>query len=405
MIKQFIDTLTQKEKSLKDLYLLIKEFGPITKSSLVQKTGLKQTTCSRFIEELLHESMIVENGYAESSGGRKPVMYSINSELYYMIGVDISHTEVKVLLLNLSLTVKEQAQLKMDKNVTPEIAVNFIEQQIHSLLAAHHLSKSDVLGIGIGAVGPLDRENGLVLNPLGFPSGWEHVQIIDMIHKRLNLKVILDNRANAALLAEYEKHKQSDYSNVLQILKGVSTQTSIITEGRLIRGTDKLGMFGQGHMIVNIDGRKCICGGYGCLHTYSSIPAIEMDLISRLKRGHDSVLKEKFADFDQIKFEDICWAVNEKGDPLASEIIKDAAMYTGIGLSNFINILYPDLIILDGPTYKKIDLFYDVVTEIAAERSKLLNPDHQITFSRGELGENAVGIGAGKMILEYYLYS
>ncbi|VEF48617.1 ROK family protein [Bacillus freudenreichii] len=404
MIKLFTNHLSQKEKSLKDLYLLIKEFGPVTKGCLVQKTGLKQTTCSRFIDELLQENVIIESGYAESSGGRKPLMYDINPELYFMFGVDISHTEVSVLLINLSLTIKEQAQLKMNENVTPEVAVNFIEQEIRSL-AGHHLSESDVLGIGIGAVGPLDRENGLILNPLGFPAGWENVQILDMLHKRLNMKCMLDNRANAALLAEYEKHKQSDYSNVLQILKGVSTQTSIITEGRLVRGTDKLGMFGQGHMIVDIDGRKCICGGYGCLHAYSSIPAIEEDFISRLKRGHASVLRERFTDFDQIKFEDICWAVNEKNDPLACEVIKNAAMYTGIGLSNFINILYPDLIILDGPTYEKMDLFYNTVTKIAAERAKLLNPDHHITFSRGTLGENAVAVGAGKMILEYFLYN
>lgn len=402
MIKQFNGPLTQKEKSLKDLYILIRENGPVTKGDLVQKTGLKQTTCSRFIDELLEENLIIESGFAESSGGRKPVMYNIHPDLYHLIGVDISHGGISVLLIDLALQVKEEACLPMDEEVTPERAVGFIERELKQILESHRLTLKQILGIGVSAVGPLDRHKGVILNPLGFPSGWEYVPIVAMLKKRLETKLLLDNRANTALLAEYENYKQQHYSNVLQILKGISTQTSIITEGRLVRGTDKLGMFGQGHMVVDIHGRKCICGGYGCLHAYSSIPAIKKDVINHLKRGHDSVLREKEKNIEEIDFKDICEAVND-GDPLACLVIKDAAQYTGIGLSNFINILYPDLIILDGPTYTKMDLFYDTVTEIAYSRSKLLNPDHEITFSRGKLGEHASGIGAGKMMIDYYL--
>ncbi len=161
-------------------------------------------------------------------------------------------------------------------------------------------------------------------------------------------------------------------------------------------------MYGQGHMVVDIQGRKCICGGYGCVHAYSSISVIKNDVIDSLKLGKNSILKDRVNNIEDIQFEDICQAVNEN-DPVCCQIIKDAGYYTGIGLSNLIHVLNPELIILSGPTYTKMDLFYDTVTETALNRSKVIYPDHDITFSRGNLGENATAIGAGGMVLSYYL--
>src|SRR5689334_12602810 len=84
LLKLFTSALSQKEKSLKELYTLITEHGPISKSHLIKYTGMKQTTCTRLIDELLEAGLIVENGYGESSGGRKPVMYEIKEDAYYV---------------------------------------------------------------------------------------------------------------------------------------------------------------------------------------------------------------------------------------------------------------------------------------------------------------------------------
>ena len=206
------------------------------------------------------------------------------------------------------------------------------------------------------------------------------------------MTVLIDNGENTALLAEYQNELFKKYENVVHVTRGVGTRTGFIIDGRLARGSDKLGMYGQGHMIVNVHGRKRICGGYGCVNAYASILAIKQDVINFLKRGHDSILRQKFSDIEKIEFEDICLAVNEK-DSLCSDVVKDAAYYTGIALSNLIQVLLPDLVILSGPTYTKMDLFYEVVTETASKRCKLIYPDHQMVFSRGSLGENAAAIG------------
>jgi predicted NBD/HSP70 family sugar kinase len=403
MIKQFNQALSQKEKSLKQLYGLINELGPISKSDLIVETGLTQTTCTRLIDELINHTLIIESGFGESSGGRKPHLYEINSDVYHLFGIDISRRYTKILLMDLSLKVKAEARLKMKQTSTPDVIVDFIVDEVNEMLINHQLEAKEILGIGIGAIGPLDREKGLILNPVHFPSpGWVNIPINHMLSERLEMKVLIDYGVNTALLAEYQNEFIKTHHNIVYVIKGVGSRTGIIMDGRLAHGSDKLGMYGQGHMIVDIHGRKCICGGYGCVQAYSSISAIKSDVINSLKQGKTSILTDRFADFEEIQFEDICQAVNEN-DSLCCEVIKEAGYYTGIGLSNVINVLHPDLIILSGPMYTDMNLFYDVVTETALNRSKVIYRDHDINFSRGNLGENATAIGAGGMVLSSYL--
>ncbi len=114
MIKHFTKTLSQKQKSLRTLYSTIYKMGSITKADLSKQTGLKLTTCTRLIDELLQMGLIKESGHAISSGGRKPVLYNIQANAYYTIGIDISRTYSKVLLMDLESNVLEEARFDID---------------------------------------------------------------------------------------------------------------------------------------------------------------------------------------------------------------------------------------------------------------------------------------------------
>ncbi len=229
MIRNFVHTLSQKEKSMKLLYALINKHGPISKSDLIDHSGLTQTTCSRLIEELIELNLIIESGFGESSGGRKPFLYEIKSDAYYLIGIDISRTYSKVLLMDLKLAVISEARLKMDQFSTPDVTFDFFEGKINKMLNDHQLEKTQILGIGIGAIGPLDRERGIILNPVDFPSpGWVNVPIHDIISEKFGLKVVIDYGVNTALLAEYQNEFFKLYKNVVYVIKGVGNRSGII---------------------------------------------------------------------------------------------------------------------------------------------------------------------------------
>lgn len=403
MLKQFANIKSLKEKRLKQLYVKIYKLGPISKVDLIAETGLTLTTCSRLIEVLLDQKQIIESGVGESSGGRRPHLYEVNVNASYLIGIDISRTYTKILLMDQKLTVLDEARLKMDHTTTPDLTISIIIRKIKSILYERQLSHNSILGIGIGAIGPLDHEKGMILNPSQFlATEWVNVPIQKELSTGLGIDVFIDYGVNTAALAEYEHSFSKTYQNMIYIIKGVGSRAGIIIDGRLKNSQANVNVHGQGHMIVDIHGRKCTCGSNGCVQAYSSIHAITADIKDSLKKGRKSFLLDCVNNIENIQFEDICQAVNNN-DPLCSEIVDKAAHYTGIGLSNLINILQPELIILSGPTYRNMDLFYNTVKKIAYNRSKALYPDIEIIFSRGILGENATAIGAGQLVMNHYL--
>jgi len=205
MLKQFVGLMSPKMKSLKRLYGLICNKGPIDKNSLMELTGYKSATCSRLIEELLHAELIYESGLGKSSGGRKPSMYTINPNISYLIGVDISRSYTRVLLLDLNLTIVDSAKLEMTWQCTADYTLQFVIEKIEQMLSKHDIQHEQLLGIGVGTVGPLDREKGIIIEPkLYISDGWKNVNIVEILSQRFNTLVLLDNGANLAALGEYQ---------------------------------------------------------------------------------------------------------------------------------------------------------------------------------------------------------
>ncbi|MGY4691482.1 ROK family transcriptional regulator [Salibacterium sp. K-3] len=403
MLKNILSTTTQKGLNLRVLYHCIRNESELTRAEIAERTGLKLSTCARLIEELIEMWLIYESGEAESSGGRKPKKYSIEPSVNYLIGIDISRTFSKVLLMQLDLQILEEEKFNMDETSSPEIMIGKFIACIHTLLEKRELSINSILGIGIGAIGPLDIEKGLIKKPLHFPApGWENVQITKILKKEFNTEVVLDYGENTALDAERRHGAAKENKSVVYINKGVGIRLGLMLNKEILRssGGDKVGAFGQGHMVVDIHGKKCACGNYGCMNAYSTIPALVEDVQDRLKEGRPSLLKPDNA--SDVTFPEVLEAV-EKGDNLCEEAVKHAAYYSAAGLANIIIIFHPDKIILSGPMYRYLDLYYRTVIENAEKRYKKLFPQLEVAFSQGELGENAAGIGAGSLVLDYLL--
>ncbi|MGY4691469.1 ROK family transcriptional regulator [Salibacterium sp. K-3] len=405
MLHEMLHSATQKDANLKAVYKCVRNEGSLTKAEAAEKTELKLSTCARLIDELIERGLLLENGAAQSQGGRKPKKYKINPDVQYIIGIDISRTFSKVLLLNLDLRILAEQTFVMDDSSSPNILMDDFIACIGQMLETWNISSSDLLGIGISAIGPLDTEEGIIKAPLHFPAPvWENVKMKEKIQQHFPVEVMLDHGENAALMAEYRHGDAKNERNIVHITKGAGIRIGIMMDGRMLRsrGGDKAGAFGQGHMVINFDGRKCTCGSYGCMHAYSRIPVLVEDVQSALKKGNSSILQQQKEDMSDITFRDIVYAAEQK-DPLVEGIVTDMAHITGIGLSNVINMLHPEKIILSGRMYRQLEGFYDQTIDVAKNRFKRLFPNLDVSFSRGKLGENAAAIGAGNLIFDDFL--
>jgi predicted NBD/HSP70 family sugar kinase len=154
-----------------------------------------------------------------------------------------------------------------------------------------------------------------------------------------------------------------------------------------------------GHMIIDVHGPRCSCGSYGCLQAFSSLPAIRNEVIRRLKRGHGSFLQEKVGAVEEIDFFHILEAL-EREDTLVLDVVKEAAYYFGIGLSNLIFLLRPDIVICGGTLVPK-PLFYEAASETALNRVKHYS-NSNVRMYRSTTAYNIVAQGAGCMVLDSF---
>src|SRR5690606_17281829 len=121
---------------------------------------------------------------------------------------------------------------------------------------------------------------------------------------------------------------------------GTGIGGGIVMEGRLHHGVaDCAGEIG--HTTIEMNGRRCGCGNYGCLEAYASGPAIALRAVEQLRSGAASRLHEMCNDDpDRITAETV-FAAAQFGDELALEVVRDTAHYLGTGIGNLLNVLNP----------------------------------------------------------------
>jgi predicted NBD/HSP70 family sugar kinase len=400
LLNKFLQDVSLKNRIVKNLYQLIHQHGPISKIDILKKLDIKQTTLTRMVDELLEKKYIQESGIGKSSGGRPPILYKINPTCNYIIGVDIARIETKVMLVDLSFNQIDKATFPMSTQTHPESAFAQIAQIIQQLMRKHQFTINELLGIGVGAVGPLDRKNGLILQPESFPSPyWTNVPVLELLSKEFPTKVILENGANTAVLAEYFNNPVP-YQNILYCISGAGTRCGVMSNGQLVHS--KQGdASAYGHIIIDVGGRDCSCGKKGCLDSYVSFSAILKQMKIELEQGKKSAITEwTEGNTKHLTIDHVLKALRQ-GDSLTKEMIMKSAHYYGIGLANMVNTLHPELVILNGPLIYESPFYYEEVIDTTL-RYMFTSDKHSVTFSQGTLKSDAVANGAAILVFDSF---
>ncbi|WP_123043879.1 ROK family protein [Cohnella candidum] len=380
--------------SMKKLvYNRIAEYGPLSKAELLSAFQITSSTLTRMLEDMVSEKLIQAASLGTSSGGRRPILYRINPDYGYIFGLEISRFSSTLGLFDMALNPKSSIRWRMDETMTPEWLVDHAARHMKSILKDHGIDSSRVMGIGIGAVGPLDRDNGIILDPLHFPaSGWRNVAICRLFEEETGWKTRLENGANAALLGEIWSMRDQGAQHALYIHAGVSLRSAIMSHGRIVHGSvDTEGSVGQ--MIIQTDGpRLSASGNYGALEAFASIRALEKKAQSQAQAGRNLEPVLRGLTPDRIDFSALLQAL-ESEDPFTRELFDQSAVYFGVGLANLINTFHPEIVILGGPLISRNALYFDRAIEIA-KKNIFYFPKYEPLFSKGSLKEDAVITGS-----------
>lgn len=366
------------------LYNLIREKGPITRGQLQRLTGIKATTLNRWLDDMQRSGLIRRRGLAQPTGGRPSVLFAIEPEAAYVAGVDISRTSVSMALFDLDMKAIQRESISMDASSVPDKVLGCIAQWLQQALLRNRISADRLLGISVGAVGPIDGERGVMMHPQGFAaSSWDEVRVKDELQKIIGTEVMLVNGADGGALAEWRYGAGRGYGKMLYVIAGVGLRCSLVANGRVIRGVDDDEAV-LGHMVVDIDGRICRCGKRGCVEAYFSVPALASDL--RCAAAVDDVAAALAAD-----------------SAAARCIIDDAARHMAVGLANLAGVLRPDAIILTGSLMRLIPMLYDATVKYAQGYMNSCRYGGKLVFSPGQLGQDAIALGAALMMIDNIL--
>ena len=383
----------------KHIYSLIAEQGTLSKAELLAHTDMTSSTLTRLLEEMTAERLILGSKLGPSSGGRRPILYETNPSYGYFFGLEISRFHSSLGFFDMRLNPMSFTRWRMDEAMTPSRFVEHAAANMKAILHDHGVDRAKVIGIGIGAVGPLDRERGYILKPLHYPAaGWADVAICSMLEAATGIPSRLENGANTALMGEHWSMRHASPQHMLYVHAGVGLRSAMMSYGRIIHGSiDMEGAVGQ--MVVRADGSRLHEGGNaGALEAYVTVQALER--MAQTRAGGQG--RNPFADIfpalqpEQIRYDSLLHALRQE-HPYALELFRQSATYLGIGLANMINLLHPETVILGGVLVNSHESYYRTVIDVARKHTYYY-PAYQPLFTKGELREDAVAAGAALMI-------
>ncbi|MGI6031491.1 MAG: ROK family transcriptional regulator [Eubacteriales bacterium] len=378
-MKTYMDLFCSLSCDQKYVLNIIQKNGPLTKGEILEKTDYSMTHLNRLLSPLETCGLVQRKGTADSTGGRKPALFDINCTDYFVIGVSTGSARLAISISDLKLHILASRHYPMLPAYTPQKVVEIAQQTVGELLEQLHLQPSQIMGIGLGAFGAIDRKKGLILRQSQkylHPSWW-NAPIVQLFEEAFHLPVVFDMSINGELLMQHNYGMGKDCSKLLVVTCGMSIKSAFFSHNQIIR-TSNNREDAFGHMTINIDGEPCHCGNYGCIDCYSSVPAILQRFSSQIKLGRPSSLQSRM---DQLTIQEIGQAASQ-GDALALEVLEYGARVLGCGLSNYINLLSPHMVILSGLIIDASEMFYQNAVETAKQKLSCLAPKNQVVFCR-----------------------
>jgi len=267
----------------------------------------------------------------------------------YLVGVDLGGTNIVAGALaedgsDLLALRSEPTRADQGADAVVDRMARMIDTVIAETIAQTGARRDDVIGVGVGAPGPLDRERGIVVTTPNL--GWTNFPLRDVISERTRLPVRIDNDANCATLGEWWLGAARGASNVIGMTIGTGIGGGIILGGRLYHGSSDVA--GEiGHATIDITGRRCKCGNYGCLEAYASGPSIA-DRAREALTGDDCLMvKMAGGDPSQITAATVYEAA-KKGDDIALDVVRETSRFLGAGIANLLNIFNPEVVVIAG---------------------------------------------------------
>lgn len=382
----------QKLGIIKNLYFK----GAKTNTEICEKFKISSPTSIRLLNQLIQEGFVMKKGRGKSVGGRKPDLYRLQEDCFYVLGIQVERFKCRIAIFdnhNNKVSELEDQDFKLERDLE---MVEPLYQKAQDLIQQSGINSDKLLGIGISMPGLVSSEEGK--NFTYFVDEKEPESLEEILKKKFSKPVYILNDAKSACLAESSFGLANQKKNVLVISMDWGIGLGIIMDGKMHQGSS--GFAGEfGHIPLIEDGLLCHCGKRGCLETVASGIAAARMAKEGILSGESSVLNQLAGpELDKLGAKAIIDAAN-KGDQFAINILSEIGINLGKGIAVLIQLFNPELIILEGK-FAEARQFITTPIQQSINTYCMAQLREKTTISLSTLGEDSVLLGSVATVME-----
>ncbi len=368
--------------------------GSQTISELCKRLKISAPNMMSILFDMMDKNIIEKKGQGESIGGRKPDLYGVVSDSFYVVGVEMGIYKIRIALFNADkerLTKLEEYSIELNNE---QKTLNVIAETIDSFIDRSGVDRKKLLGVGVSMPGLVDSVNGINHTYLNYEEG----PITELLEQKLGCPVFIENDAKAMALAEYRLGCAKSKKDVLVLYLDWGIGLGMILGGKLYRGTSGFaGEFSHIPMVEN--GELCRCGKLGCMEAVASGTTILKRAEEGVKAGKTSILLvEEDVMHKFLSLKNVIKAAIE-GDQYAIKILDETGKDIGKGISILIQLFNPELIVLCGKLAESGELIITPIQQgINTHTMKQIRERAEIVVS--DFGSDIGMFGALAVVME-----
>lgn len=363
-----------RERNEKLVLRLIYNRKGISQSEISTLTSLKPPTVFRIFTSLIEQGFIIgcdTDRVVIEKKGRKPSFFCVNPNACYAIGLDFWWQSAAVLVVDFSGKPVYEDVVKFKAGIDAEKMMTRIEGLLRSAIQNSGVEEQKIIGIGIGAPGLVDIEQGRILK---YPraKGITNYNIKNRISDSFGVPVYIHNNCSVIALSEYRYGKAKGQESMLAILIRAGVGGAFIQDGKAFVNQSKTALE-VGHLSVDLNGRLCDCGARGCLETYLSEEAI-------LKEVQQAGQAPTWQNLEKLL---------EQKEPSIVEVMSRLGGILTAAACSLINILNPEAVLIVS-RYKFLSNFFvsmmresleKLATENQLSAVKVISEEYQPTIA------------------------
>lgn len=367
--------------------------GPLSNSELSGIVRLSTPKTNSLLLELMEDGLVKDLGRGTSSGGRRPSIYGLVENGFYVAGISINIHDTVISVFN-SNNEEVSGPHHFSVKMKPELSIfSKVNEKFEEIISAGKIPREKILVAGIELPGLINLKKGL--NKTYFP---DVENLAGELKTIFGLPVFFNHDAKVRTFVEQHFGLAKNRKHVLYLQADWGLGLGIIINGKLYTGhSGYSGEFGHVPMVDN--GPLCSCGKQGCLETMVSATSLEQKAREGVKNGKSILMKELVHEQpENIEFSTVLKAANA-GDQFAISLFAEAGHWLGRGIAYLIQIFNPELIIIGGCLAEAEHfLMAPVQLSVQIYSNSDISSNAEIRFSK--LGAKAGTMGVAAYALE-----